>query len=80
MDRLEQICTVASSVIETACTAKVNELDDASGHKHDIVSLQITMNHHVQVKVGHPFQNLVCVQSQDSLWQRTKPEASEKIS
>lgn len=64
MNRLEQISTVASSVVDTAeaaCAAKVYKLDDASGHQHDIVSLQITMNHPVQVKVGHPFQDLVGV-------------------
>lgn len=33
------------------------------------------MDHLVQVKVGHPAQNLVSVQSQDALWERTKPEA-----
>lgn len=32
------------------------------------------MNHLVQVKVGHSFQNLVGVQSQDALWQGTKPK------
>lgn len=64
MDRLEQISTVAGRVVETAETAraaKVYELDYASGHQHHIVSLQITMNHPVQVKVGHPFQDLVRV-------------------
>lgn len=64
MDRFEQISAVASRVVqaaETACTAKVYELDDASGHQHDVVSLQVTMNHPVEVKVGHPFQDLMAV-------------------
>lgn len=77
MDRLQQVSTVASSVVqaaETSCTPEVYELDDTSGHQHDIVPLQVTMNHSVQVKIGHPFHDLTCVQSQDSLWQRTKPE------
>lgn len=80
MDRLQQISTVASGVVqaaETTRTAKVDELDDTSGHQHDVVSLQVTMNHPVQMKVGHPFQNLMCVQGQDTLWQRTKPEDSK---
>lgn len=33
------------------------------------------MDHLVQVKVGHPGQNLVSVESQDPLWERTKPGA-----
>lgn len=64
MDRLENISAVASSVVkaaETACTAKVYELDDTCGHQHDVVSLQVTMNHSVQVKVGHPLQDLMGV-------------------
>lgn len=76
MDRLEQIAAVAGSVVqaaETARTAKVYELDDASGHQHDVVSLQVPMNHSVQVKEGHPFQDLMGVKSQDTLWQRAKP-------
>lgn len=64
MYRLEQISTVACSVVqaaETACTAKVYELDDTGGYQHDVVSLQVTMNHPVQVKVGHSLQDLMGV-------------------
>lgn len=81
MDGLEQISTVACSVgqaTETSSAAKVYELDDASGHQHDIISFQVTVNHPVQVKVGHPFQDLMGVQSQHSLWQRTKPEGTKR--
>lgn len=64
MYRLEQITAVACSVVqaaEAACTAEVYELDDTSGHQHDVVSLQVTMNHPVQVKVGHSLQDLMGV-------------------
>lgn len=57
VDRLEQISAAASTDVqaaETTGTAKVYELDDASGHQHDIVSFQVAMDHPVQVKVGHP--------------------------
>lgn len=66
MDRLEQVSAAACRVgqaTETSCTSKVYELDDASGHQHDVISFQVTMNHPVQMKVGHPFQDLMGVQS-----------------
>lgn len=79
MDRLEQVSTAASGVVQAAeasCAPKIYELDDTSGHQHDVISLQVTMNHSVQVQIGHPFHDLECVQSQDTLWQRTKPKNS----
>ncbi len=77
MNGFEQISTAACSVVEaaeTTCATEVYQLNDASGHQHDIVSLQVTMNYPAQVKVGHPLQNLMGVKSQDTLRQRTKPE------
>lgn len=71
MDRLDHISTATGRVIgtaETASAAKVYKFDDPSWHQHDVVSLQVTMDHLVSVKIGHPGQNLVSVQSQDSLW------------
>lgn len=79
MDRLEQVCAVAGVVAEAAeaaGAAEVYQLDDARGHQHDVVPLQVAVNHPVQVKVGDSFQNLLCVQSQDALWQGTKPAFS----
>lgn len=66
MDRLKKVSTVACSMVqaaETTCAAKVYELDDAGGHQHDVISLQVSMNHPVQVKIGHSFQDLMGVQS-----------------
>lgn len=63
MDRLHQIYAVArSEAAEAACAAKVYQLDDAGWHQHDIVSLQVAMNYPVQVKEGHPFQDLLGVE------------------
>lgn len=79
VDRPQQVCTVAGVVAEAAeaaCAAKVYQLDDSRGHQHDVVPLQVAVNHPVQVKVGDSFQNLLCVQNQDTLWQGTKPKFS----
>lgn len=81
MHRLQQVAALACSVVraaEAACTAKVYELDDTGGHQHDVVPLQVTVNHPVQVKVGHPFQDLMSVQSQNTLRQRTKSEPGQR--
>lgn len=80
MDRLEQVSTVAGSVVEEAeapCTAKIYELDNAGGHQHDIVSFQVPVDHPVQVQVGHPFQDLMGVQGQDTLRERAKSEGGK---
>jgi len=67
VDGLEQIAAAAAAAggvvqeAEAASTAKVYELDDASGHQHDVVPLQVSVNHPVQVKVGHPLQDLMGV-------------------
>lgn len=77
MDRLQQVCTVAGVVAEAAEAARAAEVyqfDDSRGHQHDVVPLQVTVNHLVQVKVGDSFQNLLGVESQDALWQGTKPK------
>lgn len=81
MDRLEKVPAVARRVVQTAETpsaAKVYQLDDTSGHQHYIVSLQVTMNDPFLMEIGHACQDLMGVQSQDSLRQGTKPEGSEE--
>lgn len=70
MDRLDQVAAVAAGVVEAAeapGTAEVYELDDTGGHEHDVVPLQVTVDHSVQVEVGHALQDLMAVQRQDAL-------------
>lgn len=70
MDRFDQVPTLAAGVVEAAeapGTAKVYELDDAGGHEHDVVPLQVPVNHPLQVEVGHTLQDLMAVQRQDTL-------------
>lgn len=79
VDRLQQVCAVAGLVAEAAEATrapKVDQLDDSRGHQHDVVPLQVAVNHPVQVKVGDSFQYLLCVQNQDAFWQGTKPTSS----
>lgn len=79
MDRLQQVRAVAGGVAdaaEAARAAEVNQLDDSRGHQHDVVPLQVSVNHPVQVKVGDSFHDLLRVQCQDALWQGSKPKFS----
>lgn len=76
VDRPQEVHAVAGRVAEAteaARAAEVDQLDDSRGHQHDVVPLQVAVNHPVQVKVGHSFQNLLGVQSQDPLRQGPKP-------
>lgn len=80
MDRLQQVCAAATAAAadaaEAASAAEVDQLDDPCGHQHDVVPLQVAVNHLAQVEVGHALHDLLGVQSQDALWQRTKPTLS----
>lgn len=65
VDRLDQVPTLAAGVVEVAearGTAEVYELDDAGGHEHDVVPLQVAVDHPVLVEVGHTLQDLMAVQ------------------
>ena len=83
MDRLEEIAAVAGGVVdraaEAAGAAKVDELDDAGGHQHDVVALQVPVDHPVQVQVGHALQDLAGVKGQDALRQRTESEEQKDV-
>lgn len=78
VDRLQQVCAAAAvaQAAEAASAAEVDQLDDSCGHQHDVVPLQVAVNHPAQVEVGHSLHNLLGVQSQDALWQRTEPKLS----
>ena len=70
MDRLDQVSAVAAGGVEAAeapGAAEVYELDHAGGHEHDVVPLQVAVDHAVQVEVGHALQDLMAVERQDVL-------------
>lgn len=78
VDRLQQVRAVAAVVAEAARAAEVYQLDDSRGHQHDVVPLQVAVDHPVQVKVGDSLQDLLRVESQDALWQGTEPKFSRR--
>ena len=70
MDGLDQVGAVAAAGVEAAeapGAAEVYELDHTGGHEHDVVALQVAVDHAVQVEVGHALQDLMAVERQDVL-------------
>lgn len=63
MCRLQKTAMTTSLVktAEPAGTAKVNELNHTSGHEHNVVPLQVSVDDSVAVQVGDPLQDLLSI-------------------